>query len=45
MEIVTPTIFERELAGETISLDDPEYPQIYAIIRKAIRIASELNAM
>jgi acetyltransferase-like isoleucine patch superfamily enzyme len=39
------TIFERELAGETISIDDPDYPQIYAIIRKAIRITSELNAM
>ena len=39
------TIFERELAGEVISLDDPDYPQMYAIIRKAIRITSELNAM
>jgi acetyltransferase-like isoleucine patch superfamily enzyme len=39
------TIFERELAGEVISLDDPEYPQIYAIIRKAIRLTSQLNAM
>jgi acetyltransferase-like isoleucine patch superfamily enzyme len=39
------TIFERELAGETISIDDPDYPQIYAIIRKAIRITSELNAL
>lgn len=41
----TKTIFERELAGEVISLDDPDYRQIYAIIRKAIRITSELNAM
>jgi acetyltransferase-like isoleucine patch superfamily enzyme len=45
METPVRTIFERELAGEVISLDDPEYPQIYAIIRKAIRITSELNAM
>jgi acetyltransferase-like isoleucine patch superfamily enzyme len=45
MEPRSLTIFERELAGETISLDDPEYPQIYAIIRKAIRITSELNTM
>ncbi|PJJ60920.1 sugar O-acetyltransferase [Hymenobacter chitinivorans] len=39
------SIFERELAGEVISLDDPEYPLIYAIIRKAIRLTSELNAL
>jgi acetyltransferase-like isoleucine patch superfamily enzyme len=45
METHTRTIFERELAGELISLDDPDYPQIYAVIRKAIRITSELNAM
>ncbi|QDA60342.1 sugar O-acetyltransferase [Hymenobacter jejuensis] len=45
MEPQPRTIFERELAGEVISLDDPDYPQIYAIIRKAIRITSELNAM
>jgi acetyltransferase-like isoleucine patch superfamily enzyme len=45
MEPHHPTIFERELAGELISLDDPDYPQIYAIIRKAIRLTSELNAM
>jgi acetyltransferase-like isoleucine patch superfamily enzyme len=45
MEHHPSTIFERELAGEVISLDDPDYPQIYAVIRKAIRITSELNAM
>lgn len=45
MKAQTRTIFERELAGELISLDDPDYPQIYAVIRKAIRITSELNAM
>ena len=39
------TIFERELAGELIRLDDPEYPQIYAIIRKAIRLTGVLNTM
>ena len=38
-------IFERELAGEVISLDDPDYPQIYAVIRRAIRLSSELNAL
>ena len=40
MEPQPRTIFERELAGEIISLDDPDYPQIYAIIRKAIRLTS-----
>lgn len=45
MDTQPKTIFERELAGELIRLDDPEYPQIYAIIRKAIRLTSKLNAM
>jgi len=45
MEQQPKTIFERDLAGEIISLDDPEYPQIYAVIRKAIRITSQFNAM
>jgi acetyltransferase-like isoleucine patch superfamily enzyme len=45
MNTHTSTIFERELAGEVIAFDDPEYPQIYAIIRKAIRLTSQLNAM
>lgn len=39
------TIFERDLAGEIVRLDDPEYPALYAVIRKAIRITSQLNAM
>jgi len=45
METQPRTIFERELAGEVIALNDPDYPQIYAVIRKAIRLTSELNAM
>jgi len=45
MENLPKTIFERDLAGEIIRLDDPEYPQIYAVIRKAIRITSQLNSM
>jgi acetyltransferase-like isoleucine patch superfamily enzyme len=45
MEPQPRTIFERELAGELISFTDPDYPQIYAVIRQAIRITSELNAM
>src|SRR6476620_5440956 len=45
METQAKTIFERDLAGEIIRLDDPEYPQLYAVIRKAIRITSQLNSM
>jgi acetyltransferase-like isoleucine patch superfamily enzyme len=36
-------IFERELAGELISLDDPEYPKIAAVIEAAQRIIAEMN--
>ena len=45
MKNLPKTIFERDLAGEIIRLDDPEYPQIYAVIRKALRITSQLNSM
>jgi acetyltransferase-like isoleucine patch superfamily enzyme len=45
MENQPKTIFERDLAGDIIRLDDPEYPQLYAVIRKAIRITSQLNSM
>jgi acetyltransferase-like isoleucine patch superfamily enzyme len=41
---VTPRdIFERELAGEVISLPDPEYPKIAACITEAQRIIAEMN--
>ena len=36
-------IFERELAGEVISLADPEYPKIAALIAEAQRIIAEMN--
>jgi acetyltransferase-like isoleucine patch superfamily enzyme len=36
-------IFQRELAGETISLRDPEYPKIAALIAEAQRITAEMN--
>jgi len=36
-------IFERELAGEVISLSDPEYPKIAALITEAQRIIAEMN--
>jgi len=45
MQSRSRTIFERELAGEPIALADPEYPQIYAVIRNAIRLTSALNTL
>ena len=45
MEHLTKSIFERDLAGEIVRLDDPEYPQLYAVIRKAIRLTAQLNTM
>lgn len=36
------TIFERYLAGDTIRPDDPE---VYAVIRKTVRITSQLNSI
>jgi acetyltransferase-like isoleucine patch superfamily enzyme len=36
-------IFERDRTGETIPLDDPEYPKLFEVILKAIRTTAELN--
>jgi acetyltransferase-like isoleucine patch superfamily enzyme len=36
-------IFQGELAGEVISLDDEEYPQIAALITEAQRVIAEMN--
>ena len=41
--MTTLDIFERELAGEVISLRDPEYPKIAALIAEAQRITAEMN--
>src|SRR5215213_2457971 len=38
-------IFERDKAGETIRLEDPEYPKLFEVILKAIRITAKLNAL
>lgn len=38
-------IFERDKAGETIPLDDPEYPRLFDVILKAIRTTAELNTL
>jgi acetyltransferase-like isoleucine patch superfamily enzyme len=41
--MTTPDIFQRERAGEVISLSDPEYPKIAALIVQAQRITAEMN--
>jgi len=37
-------IFARELAGEIISLDDPEYGKIASLITKAQKLIAEMNS-
>ncbi|MCV9928677.1 sugar O-acetyltransferase [Flavobacterium sp. LS1R49] len=41
----TISIFTRDKSGETIQLDDPEYPQLFQIIQKAIRATAKLNTL
>jgi hypothetical protein len=36
-------IFEREVAGEIIAVDDPEYGKIAALIAEARKMISEIN--
>lgn len=38
-------IFERDKSGEIIPLDDPDYPQLFAVIQKAMRTTAELNTL
>lgn len=38
------SIFERELAGELISTDDPEYDKILSIIKETMNLCRELNS-
>ena len=40
---MTRNMFERELAGEVISLHDPGYPEIAQVITEAQRIIAEMN--
>ena len=40
----TRDIFERERAGEVISLDDPEYGRIADVITEAQKIIAEINS-
>lgn len=38
-------IFERELAGETISPADPDFPSVHEVIHNAFRLTSTLNRL
>jgi acetyltransferase-like isoleucine patch superfamily enzyme len=42
--MTNPDIFQRELAGEIISLTDPDYPEIAALIAEAQRITADMNS-
>lgn len=39
----TTDIFTRDKSGELIRLDDPDYPQLFKVIQKAIRTTAKLN--
>jgi acetyltransferase-like isoleucine patch superfamily enzyme len=39
------TIFTRDQSGETIPLNDPEYPLLFKVIQKAIRTTAKLNSL
>jgi acetyltransferase-like isoleucine patch superfamily enzyme len=45
MSQTNQSIFERDRSGETIHLNDPEYPKLFAVIRKAMRTTAELNSL
>jgi acetyltransferase-like isoleucine patch superfamily enzyme len=45
METNFNTIFTRDQSGETISLDDSEYPLLFEVIKKAIRITTQINTL
>ena len=38
-------IFERDRSGEIIRADDPEYPKLFNVIKKAIRTTAKLNSL
>ena len=37
-------IFERLLAGEPIRLNDPEYPKVWEVVQRTIRLSQSLNS-
>ena len=38
-------IFTRDKSGDIIRLDDPEYPDLFRVIQKAIRTTAKLNTL
>jgi len=44
-DIPYKNIFERDRSGEIIPLDDPEYPELFKVILKAIRTTAKLNTV
>lgn len=44
MVLLMKSIFERELDGELISTDDPEYDEILSIIKETMNTCRELNS-
>jgi acetyltransferase-like isoleucine patch superfamily enzyme len=43
MEVSNADIFIRDKSGDTIRLEDPEYPLLFKVIQKAIRTTAKLN--
>jgi acetyltransferase-like isoleucine patch superfamily enzyme len=37
-------IFDRMIAGELFRLDDPEYPKVWEVVTRTIKLSAELNA-
>jgi acetyltransferase-like isoleucine patch superfamily enzyme len=44
-DMKTTSIFSRDLSGDTIPLNDPEYPILFKVIQKAIRTTAKLNTL
>jgi len=42
---INKDIFARDKSGETIRLDDPEYPKLFAVILKAMHVTAKLNTL
>lgn len=45
MEDNTENIFSRDRSGQTIRLDDPDYPTLFEVIKKALRVTAKLNTL
>lgn len=44
MSGISTHIVERVKAGEPIRLDDPEYPKVWEVVTRTIKLSAELNA-